>query len=427
MTVRRQDLWAALGLVVLVYAAVAAPILTGALGQKSIDHRLYHLPLVRAWAATWPRVDVTDYHSATGPLYHWLMAGVAQVTGPGAEPELATGLQLANAAFGAMLAVVAFAFARRFLPTPMAFLGAATLAASPYVLGNSIWLMTDNLALALIACSVGLAAFGVPTARSTLGQGVAAACAVATRQISVWLVAPIAVGWLVRARRTPRSLVALAGAIALPCATLLAFVLLWKGLVPPQFRAFHTGGGLQLGTVGYALTIVGAYGALIALAAEDGVRWLSQRPRVVALAAATGCALALLGPTNVSLEAGRNGGWVWRTADLLPVLLDRSLFIVLGSGLGTVVLLALVVDARAKARMGEALVLLTAFLGYVAAHAANAQVFQRYFDPIVLLTLVWMASLAGPTRGRLVTFALVASGQAAFAWLALARSMASGG
>ncbi|MBL9150025.1 MAG: glycosyltransferase family 39 protein [Phycisphaerae bacterium] len=421
---RRADLVAGLALSALYLGVAAIPILRGDLGQKAADHRFFHLPLIREWAATWPAVDIRDYNSATGPLYHWLLSGAAQIVGTG-DGERATALQFVNALIGAAFVVIAYCMVRRVLKPATAFAGAAALALSPYLLGNGIWLMTDNLAFVFIALTVGTAAFAAPTAGWSWRQGAFAAAATVTRQINIWLAAPIAVAWLVRSRLDRASFVRTVIACAMPIAVLATFVVLWGGLVPPRFKAFHTGGGVQIGTFGYALAILAAYGLPLAIVAEDGLAKLARRPSIALGALALGVVVAALGPSSASLEAGRNGGWMWRLADLGPDLGARSLVIVAGGAVGMLVLVALYLEAEAKARANEALVLVVAFFAYVAAHAANAQVFQRYFDPIALLTILWLAGLAGSSRKRTIAFTFVALVQAGFAYLALVRSIAA--
>ncbi|MFO0828688.1 MAG: glycosyltransferase family 39 protein [Phycisphaerales bacterium] len=395
MTRRRVDVIVSVALVAVVVAAVAWPIATGQLGPKAYDHRMFHLPLVREWAATWPVVDLHDYNSATGPLYHWLMAGAAQVVGVAGGPETAPALQFTNALFGGLVVVLVYRFARTLLSPLSAFLAGLALACSPYLLGNAIWMMTDNLSLALVVATIGLATFSPWTATRAWQSGVVAALSISTRQINLWLLGPIAMATLVRSRCDRRTIAATVAATALVVATLATFVVLWGGLVPPRFRGAHTG-GVQPAVIGYALTLVAAYGVCVLPAAPNGLRTLRARPGFVLVVLALGALVAAIGASYVDIEAGRNGGWVWRSAARFPVIAGRSTFIVAGGALGSLVLSALVIEAKRAARMNEAVVLVTAFAGFLVAHVANAQVYQRYYDPMVLLTLVWLVALVTP-------------------------------
>jgi len=160
-----------------------------AFSQKSYDHDRFHLPLVRSFAAQWPAVDLSDYDSATGPGYHLVLATAAQVLGDGE-----TMLQMLGSIFAiGLLATVAWRLARWRGSELEGLLLTLPLAASPYLLGNAIWLMTDNLSLWLLAVPI-LGSSLLSATPSRLGRwGVAAAAACFVRQINLWVLAPIAI------------------------------------------------------------------------------------------------------------------------------------------------------------------------------------------------------------------------------------------
>ncbi len=350
---RASDLLASALLSAIVVALVAPAILDHDLGSKAYDHALFHLPLVREWAATWPRVPLADYHSATGPLYHWIMAGVAQVIGTDGLHYSSVRLQLASAGFGVAAVLVVFRFLRSTLDTWTAFAAAAALAVSPYLLGNATWMMTDNLSLALVAWTIGAAAFLPQRAGTVAKEGLAAGLAVATRQINLWLLGPMLVGWFVGEPRGRRPWLAMAFAAAAPVATLGFFVALWHGLVPPQFKSLHAS-GLNPAAIGFTLTLVAGYGVCLLAGAKEGLRELLARPRMLVMVLAIGAILAAIGPSFASLESGRNGGWVWRSVAVLPTIAGRSPLILLGGAVGALVLAALWCEARRAGRAGEA-------------------------------------------------------------------------
>jgi len=145
---------------------------------------------------------------------------------------------------------------------------------------------------------------------------------------------------------------------------------------------------------------------------------------------ALGAIVASVGRSFASVEAGRNGGWVWRAVEHLPIIAERSPLIVGGGALGAVVLSALFIQAKRVGRASAAIVLLSALAGFVAAHVANAQVFQRYYDPMVLLTLVWLVAIAAPqgassSRSVFAALALLVMQQACFAVFVLYAPMSN--
>lgn len=385
---RGRDLLACLALVAATIALTLPAIAAGILGPKAFDHRFFHLPLVREWAERWPLVDITDYNSATGPLYHWILAGVAQIVGVGSGAETSLPLQIANSLAASAFAFVVYAFARRRVDPMLAMGCALPVLMSPYVLGNAIWMMTDNLSLTFVAITIGSAAFGTTTTGSRLRQGGVAALAVATRQINLWLLAPLAMSWWIGGRRNVGAALA---AAAMPVAVLLLFVAMWKGLVPPRFRTLHAS-GLNPAAIGFTLTLVAAYGACLLPAAAGGMRRLVARPGTVVAIAIAGAALGALGPSFASEEAGRNGGWLWTLVEHAPVIAGRSVILLFGGACGLLMLAAFFAELEPHGGKHAAMVVLTGLAGFVAAHVANAQIFQRYYDPMVLLTLVWLAA-----------------------------------
>ncbi len=389
-----RDVLAIVALLAATLALTLPPILGGVLGPKAYDHRFFHLPLVREWAQSWPLVNLSDYNSATGPLYHWLMAGAARLVGVGSGDETSIPLQATSALFAWTLAVVVYLGARRRADPLFAVACAVPVLLSPYVLGNAIWMMTDNLSLTLVAIAIGLSAFGSVQTGSRLLTGAAGALAVATRQINLWLLAPLAASWWLGGRRNT---LAVAGAAILPCAVLIGFVLLWQGLVPPRFRTLHASGA-NPAAIGYTLTLIAAYGICLLPAVVDGTRRLAARRGTLIAIAIAGAGLAALGPSDASLEAGRNGGWLWTLVERMPLIGDRSVVLLFGGSAGLLVITALFLELEPAGGKHAALVILAALAGFIAAHVANAQIFQRYYDPMVLLTLVWLATTL-PKRG----------------------------
>lgn len=409
--------------------ATAGPVLMGLdhFPSKSIDMDRNHVPVIRAFAVDWPAPGLQDYDSATTPGMHVVLAGLITAFG-----DSETMLQLATCMFGGFLAWIAWWFASRVVGGWIAVACVLPLACSPYVLGNAIWVMTDDLALALVAISVGVAIFQRPSISGASVSGVAMVCSVLVRQINVW---PTAVAWLATIlgasavrRRLPFRDRFDEGSSAIPTlvlgvgvlaafAVLGAFVLLWGGLVPPSFQpggggaAVHSG-GLNLAVTPYVLSLVGVYGlpamvVLLPLWREDsGVR------RNGLIGAGIGVLVGVLLHSAPGIEHGRVGGWLWTLADRGPVLGGRSIVLFLGSGLGGFTTGALFGLVSRADRSRAAWLMLGFAVSFLAAYTANAQAFQRYFDPPVLLALGWALSLSS---GASTSGGVVSSGRIAWA------------
>lgn len=409
--------------------ATLGPVLSGLdrFPSKSIDMDRNHLPVIRSFARTWPAPDVADYDSATTPGMHWALAGLMRAT-----DDSETIMQAATCGFGLLLVMVAWWFATRVADPWTALACTLPLAASPYVLGNAIWVMTDDLALALAAITMGVAIFTRPSVPAAGVSGLAMVASVLVRQINVW---PTAMAWLAtltghpairrrlpyRDRLDDRWTIApallLGTGVLVAFAVLVAFVLHWGGLVPPRFQAGGDGaathaGGLNLAVTPYTLSLLGVYATPGLVVLLPYWREDHRMRRTALVGAAFGLVTGLLLHSAPGIELGRNGGWLWTFASKLPVVGGRSVLLVAGATLGGFAGGALLglVTAAGRARTGW---LMVGFgLSFLAAYTANTQAFQRYFDPPVLLAIGWALAAAvgartdaGPISGPRVAVA----------------------
>lgn len=402
-------------------AATLLPVLTGLdhLPRKSIDHDRNHVPVVRTFASDWPSPDLTDYDSATTPGMHLVLAAATRLLG--ASETL---LQSLSCLFGATLVLVTWSFASRVAGGTLAALCTLPLACSPYVLGNSIWVMTDNLALATVAIPLGASLFVAPSGRAGTLSAASLIASVLVRQINVWPSAVTAlVPWLsagplrrrlpfhdaMDRRFSPGAAIAGAAGLLGAFGVLGVFMWMWGGLVPPAFQAGGDGaaqhaGGLNLAVTGYVLTLFGTYGGVAMLLMFPLWREDHLVVRRMAAGGAIGLAVGLTFASAPGAEAGRSGGWLWTLAELAPVFGGRSMVIAMGATWGGAVagaLFGLLVRSGQGRAAWITLALATSFL---AAYSANLQAFQRYFDPAVLLALGWILALlrgGRTTSGRI--------------------------
>ena len=389
--------------------------------EKSYDHDRFHLPLVRTFAEEWPAVDLSDYPSATGPGFHLALATLAQAFGA-AE----TTLQFLGSLFAiGLAATVAWRFARWRGSAWSGVLLALPLCLSQYLLGNAIWLMTDNLSLWLLATAILGTTLAAATPRRLVRQGLLAAAACVVRQINLWALAPIVVaGWIASMRRrgidtvagtrdsavagtAPNSRFAWLALTALACLPAIAvvggFAWLCGGLTPPSFQEYHAV-SVQPAAVPYGLTLFAAYGAPLWLAMLVARGDRGSVPRwFVVLASFGWAAFIMAGNSFAGLEVGRNGGWLWTIVAMTPAPGGVSIVLAIGSAIGVALLVQLLAMAAARGRLANAIVASAAFAAFLVAHAANKQLFQRYFDPPVLLFLGLFAALAWPRHGDAAT------------------------
>ena len=375
------------------------------------DARVYQLPTILQLSE---RLDFSDYPSAQTPLYHVLTAWWGEVVGF----ELWK-LRLLNVFFSYAMALALLRLLRRATPLErwQAFALTLLFVLSPYVLGTSFTLLTDNLAIlfALLALErihaysrgAGLGAFALACAAIT--------AALLTRQAFVWLVPVAAVFLLRRDLRSPSRLVAGAGMLALSIVPLGLLALEWDGLVPPSADPASCGlcddrqglarEALTLRTVGFTVALAGAYGVLVfgpslvrrlrrlrsSLLARAYVgltgRAAELRIRLL-VAAAIGVLLLVISPLlyqPITPQQAGDAGYLWQLSDRFPELFGSSLLFWALVPLGCVVLYLLVTRAGIWSLPA---VYLACFL--LAALPVRL-VYQKYFDPFVLLALALLA------------------------------------
>jgi hypothetical protein len=301
------------------------------------------------------------------------------------------------------------------------------VALGTYVVSGSAWLTTDVLSVLLGSALVAVMAWHPPGGRAFVAAGALFAAAVAVRQTNVFLAAPVLAAGLLgspvgRAASTaeqwagdePRGWSrAWGAALALvPGALILAaFVQAWGGLTPPAYRTMHDAGLSPVAPV-YGLALVGCWGVVLmaAMPMEALRAFKTHAWAVLALVALTAFASALP-ESSWSKDAGRWGGPLWTAVRALPSWESRAPFVIACAMAGTTVLSVLWIRAADVGRGRMATVAIVALLAMFVVQAGNSQVWERYFDPAILVTLAWLGAMGiGRTRphsaGRLALGAL---------------------
>ncbi len=408
-----------LAILLAVFTALFLPVvLSGAGGtSESLDALGYHLPIIERMRADWPSVDIVHYESATAPGYHLLMAAVWRATG-----EMWT-MRALNALFGVLL-IAAVYFAARRLAGP--WLGLALtlpFACSPYILGATIWLTTDNAALFFVALALGSACIARTTRAGLITGGVAAAASVAIRQVNLWLAAPLGFAGLIAsplAALVPKPLrwpdgdpqaprtswgTLFAGllAAALPTATFLYFAWMWGWrLMPiahtPEIQKHAT--GLNPASPAFALALTGALGVFFLPFAWGPIRRLRISDATAWCVVIIALVAAALPETSyfwTEWYMPRAYGWLWRIVEKFPAPKERSIVIIAAAPFGALVLLMLYRAAADAGRRVQAGILLLTLLGWLCAQSMNSQAWQRYFEPIITLGLIWLSAMTRAT------------------------------
>jgi hypothetical protein len=381
------------------------PVLTGydQYSKKSYDMDTYHVPVVRAFAEQLPAVDLSDYNSATTPGMHLMLAVIAKVFGPSE-----TIMQVATCVFGALLIFIAWWYASIVARPWIALVAVIPLALNPYTLGNAIWVMTDNLSLALIAITIGSSVFLRPRIKTLIGTSFALLGAILIRQINLWVIAGV---WVIAIFSLPAirdrlpwrdeldegfsaaRVFAISIGVLVSIGVLAIFIWLWGGLVPPSVQARHSR-GINVAVTPFVLTLFAVYAAPMWLFLGQRMFANKRTVRAMGVGALVGLFFGALFESTIGLDVGRMGGWMWLLSGASPDVAGRSLFLVFGSLVGGGLLGALM-GMLAEAGRGRAAFLLLLFgASFLTAYTVNSQAYQRYFDGPVLLFAGWSLVLA---------------------------------
>ncbi|MFZ9914298.1 MAG: hypothetical protein ACO3IB_03035 [Phycisphaerales bacterium] len=370
--------------------AILPFVFTGKIGpSEAWDQDYYHRPVIKILSGQLPTPDFSNFGSATTPGYHLFMAVLDRL---GADD---LGLRLVSSLFGLAAAVVlARVVARLSRSEPLGAVAGVAFLLNPYVLSSAMFLTTDDLALLLMVLAL---ASAVDSARQgsnrhTLFRAMAwSTGAAAVRQVLLWTAGLAWIGALMRSivGKEPRPLraLSLAALSMLPAIALVAyFAWTWGGLTPPGFQGVIPVGFNPAPPV-YMLALLGCWGAC---AAACHPRFLEAiRTRWAVSGAAAALVWASLVPTSPDAppDGRRWGGILWSVAERLPVVLDRSLLVVVLAAAGGAVAGAVLWLARGNARRSETWTALAALALCTIAQMANSFCFERYLGPFAVVCI----------------------------------------
>ena len=422
-------------LLAVAFAAAVVPVavLGAAVTSEAADEADAHLPTVLQFARGLPAPDLRDYPSATGPGYHLALA-VASRLGAGI-----TTLRLLSASAGLALVLLAWRGAARWAGPGVALALSLPVLLSTYVLSGSAWLTTDVVSVTLGTAIVAACAWMPSSPRTFLSVAVLFAAAMSVRQTNVFLALPVAVAgalgsplgrsaspgeqWAGDEPRAWRRLWMALLATVPGMLVLAALAAGWGGLTPPHFRALHDR-GISPVAVPYGMALIGAWSCFLLLPslpeAMDAVR---RRPAAVLVPACLAAAIAVLPESTWSREEGRWGGPLWALVERSPAFAGRSALVVLGAAAGAASLAVLWLRAAQAGRGRHASVVIAALLGLLAVQCGNSQVWERYFDPAILVSLAWLVAMGlGPARPHAASRAVVGAALLAAAQAAVSLS-----
>lgn len=400
----------AAAVVVAVFLAAALPLILSQnlMGRAAFDQLHYHEPVVRQFAAQWPRPDLSDYRSATTPGYHLVLAGFARYFS-----DSGMALQLAAASFtAALLGLLAWICARISAAAGRSAILTLPMVASIYVFFPGVWLLPDNLGWLLVLV-MGLLSWRIACCRGAAALNFTLAAAllfavVLVRQSHFWTAgllwlaawiaaAPIGDGGLMGMLSSlPRRLrgIALAAVATLPAAAALAwFARMWGGMTPPLFKGQYPE-LFNLATPAFILSLLAAlsvfFGGFVGPAAW---RVLKERPVGLALAMLAAAVVAAVPDTTYVHEQRSTG--LWNLVKIGPVIGGHtSVVLLVLAPAGAWALLAWFCALGPRARW----MFLCALGAFAAAQTATPLCWQRYIEPFLLMWLALAAAAVGPVE-----------------------------
>lgn len=380
--------------VVLIFLGVALPgLFRNAMFTEKYDEVKYHLPAIKHFAAELPHLDLSNYSSATTPLYH-ILFGLLLRIGCGL-----TTLHLVNFAISIATVLIVMRYLRRSSSDSqadcLAYSATLLLATSMYVVGPSIRLTTDNLALgSVVGVLYLLDRVETESGRNFAIAVILSVVAVLTRQLCLWLVPLLGAyaltntAWDMR-RRTIATVAAL-----IPLISVIPLFLLWHGFTNSHFAYKHqlhdsivNGKALVL-----AVCILGAFAMVFAPAM---VRVLRPDPRgrilLLATFALAAVVLPMLDARAGSYQVPMEGGWLRAMAEHSPVVFHIwSLFWILFP-IGCVVIAAM--SYRAVTTGREIWMVLGLGL-WLLLNIMQTRAMAKYYEPFEIVVVGRFAVMA---------------------------------
>lgn len=356
------------------------------------DQVSFHMRSVRQVLEMFPSIDISALYTATGPLYHLLVAAGSWMFSAGE-----VGVQILGSLFSVVLAVFLTYVSRSIESLPLRVLALSPVMFSPYFWQSSLWMLTDNAALLFYVLGMYLLVSQRPNHGRELTGGLLLGLAIATRQTYVWALLPVALLAVFTSRSSDHFVhrIVSAACWCLPGMSVLVYLVFsWGGLTPPAMRGFNAN-GLSPSALSYGYAIAFVFFFPILVSVSRGLRSAVAPPTafacvVVGLLASLPAAIFESFPTERPNDA-RRGGIVWSALSRLPEAAERSLALVALSFAGGVVVTAVCITL--KRELGYLVFISVPALGLSATF--GSQLYQKYFElPLAALAVLCLVSYA---------------------------------
>jgi len=357
------------------------------------DEQIYHFPIIKSFSEQLPFPDISDYNSATGPLYHIVLAAGVRLLGL----EIHS-LRLLNMLFSIIGCIVFYKILRlRSDNHLLSALVSIVFSLSPYFFGSSFRLLTDNFAIMLYFASVYfLLKFSEkPNYGYWFSFCIFAMLCTVTRQVYVHI---FLIGLFVSvfnpSINTKAKLVMTIGTF-LSAIPLMMLIVLWEGFTPPTFQDKYATSIVFLPrSAGFAVAVVGVYYLLLHMPNLSEV-WRNYRLLIPCII----IAILWLPFSPLAPQANRaDDGYLWKLSEATPTILGSRLAFWMLFPIGLFALVKSMGYRLSGVPVGVWIIL------SLAPYAFQENIFQKYYDLSVLpIMLIWFA-FAGYYKANKVFF-----------------------
>jgi hypothetical protein len=160
-------------------------------------------------------------------------------------------------------------------------------------------------------------------------------------------------------------------------------------LVPSQWRDKSQLSSVSSAAYAYILALVALFAPFYfprALTATVFRKYASNY--VIWCGAIVGILVSVISPTSHDHSSGRWGGYLWAAVEHLPIVLDRSVVFVVLAPIGGMLLAALIQEMLRSTTAWQTALWSIGLVAWASAFVINRQIFQRYYEPTLLIFLI---------------------------------------
>lgn len=353
------------------------------------DEETYHYPMVVNFVEQFPFFDIINYKNSMTPFYH-IFLSLFGVT----ISENLFFLRFVNLGISLICLWVLFHLYSRQRDIQKAAFFTFLVFLSPYFFGAAIRITTDNAALLLIFLVILsiLQPTGIPKIKNRILTNTLIFAAVVTRQVNAWLLGVYFFFSVItdfKEKKPIGDAVKNLLPLILPFSGLLLFLVLWKGLTPPN--ADHVPGVNRMVNLEgfiYIISLFGLFGSFF-------VTWINKIRikigkfsliKVISVIVISSIILFLIYPVSNEYtlgQGGARGGALWYIISKFPMVFNNSLVLWSLFPLG---LLYLVLFIK-YFLLNKNLLKLLIIVFWIIATSMNPATYQRYYEPFILFFL----------------------------------------